>query len=124
MRHAGDCDQYECEAVQEAPDCIDGLDHRWTARNMGGCDQNPGCWSMGGTTIVEKRRCVLCGCVRTECYYGSQRNPGQCDTVAYEADGRDVDEEEAQTERRRQRRNMLARRRRRLADQAKGEVRS
>lgn len=80
-------------------------------------------WACGGDgdcdTIETYRyrvRCVLCGCERTTTEFGSQRNPGQCDTVRYE-DGEQtlLDTVEARAEARRQKRNARQREQRRLA---------
>jgi len=59
-------------------------DHEWTSEGEGGCDENPGVWSLGGTTLFFRRHCRKCGLIRTETCYGSQRNPGQADEVKYE----------------------------------------
>lgn len=58
-------------------------DHDWTSEGEGGCDSNPGVWSMGGTSIQFASHCRICGLHRTEHYCGSQRNPGDHDTVEY-----------------------------------------
>ena len=60
-------------------------DHDWTSEGEGGCDENPGVWSLGGTKIVVKSHCKKCGLKRTEVSVGSQRNPGEGDSVEYEA---------------------------------------
>jgi hypothetical protein len=98
-----------CESVEAEPDCVDGLAHRWTADGTGGCDSNPGVWSTGGTSYRFAARCVLCGCGRSETHHGSQRNPGECDSVSYETSEYAVDESEARLERARQIRNRKAR---------------
>jgi hypothetical protein len=49
----------------------------------GGIEENPGVWSTGGTTMVFRCHCRHCGLVMREVRYGSQRNPGQADTVEY-----------------------------------------
>lgn len=59
-------------------------DHDWTSEGEGGCDQNPGVWSRGGTTMIFRSRCRRCGLMRREVVYGPHRNPGQVDTVEYE----------------------------------------
>jgi hypothetical protein len=59
-------------------------DHDWTAEGEGGCDQNPGVWSTGGTSMTFSTHCRTCGLKRTEHSTGSQRNPGDHDTVSYE----------------------------------------
>ena len=58
-------------------------EHEWSSEGEGGCTENPGVWSRGGTTLVIKSHCIMCGLKRTEVSYGPQRNPGQADTVEY-----------------------------------------
>jgi len=76
------------------PDCREDHDHKWDSpvEVVGGIDENPGVWSTGGTTIVFKTVCRHCGVYKKETAYGSQRNPGQCDTVEY------IDPDEASIE--------------------------
>lgn len=59
-------------------------DHEWTSEGEGGCDENPGVWSVGGTAMLFMSHCRLCGLHRCERTTGSQRNPGEHDTVTYE----------------------------------------
>lgn len=73
-----------CEDWQAEPNCDGGSEHDWTAEGCGGCTENPGVWSRGGTTYVYLRRCRLCGMGEHETHYGSQRNPHQCDERRYE----------------------------------------
>jgi hypothetical protein len=54
---------------------------------MGGCDANPGVWSLGGTTYMTAEACVHCGIVRKTVEYGYQRNPDQCDKRTYSYGG-------------------------------------
>jgi hypothetical protein len=61
------------------PDC----DHDWTSEGEGGLDENPGVWSMGGTTMTFASHCRHCGLHKVEVHRGSQRNPGEHDTVTY-----------------------------------------
>ena len=61
------------------PDC----EHSWSREGEGGCDENPGVWSTGGTTIVTREHCTCCGLIRESVSLGSQRNPGERDTVTY-----------------------------------------
>lgn len=61
------------------PDC----DHEWSSEGEGGCSENPGVWSTGGTSIVTSEHCSRCGLRRVTRYAGSQRNPGEHDTVEY-----------------------------------------
>lgn len=58
--------------------------HDWTAEGEGGCDENPGVWSTGGTSMMYREHCRRCGIIRTVCDPGSQRNPGERTTVTYE----------------------------------------
>lgn len=58
-------------------------DHEWTSKGEGGCRENPGVWSTGGTSMVFCSHCRLCGLHRTEHHTGSQRNPDEHDTVEY-----------------------------------------
>lgn len=75
---------HDCDAVETEPDCVEGLTHDWTSKGCGGIDSNPGVWSLGGTTISAEARCRLCGTAKHEVFYGSQRDPGKCDSVRYE----------------------------------------
>ena len=59
-------------------------DHDWTSEGEGGCDQNPGVWSTGGTSMQFASHCRKCGLRRIEKHTGSQRNPGEHNTVDYE----------------------------------------
>lgn len=73
------------DAIIPETDCGDTVDdHEWTSEGMGGCDKNPGVWSLGGTAMLFKERCIHCGLVRIERTTGSQRNPGEHDTVEFE----------------------------------------
>jgi len=60
-------------------------DHEWTSDGEGGLDNNPGVWSTGGTSMVFDSHCRTCGLHRTESSCGSQRNPGEGDSVVYRA---------------------------------------
>lgn len=59
-------------------------DHDWTSEGEGGCRENPGVWSHGGTRMSFASHCRTCGLRRREMHCGSQRNPGEHDTIAYE----------------------------------------
>lgn len=61
-------------------------EHEWTSEGEGGCTENPGVWSLGGTTMLFKSHCEKCGLKREEVHHGSQRNPGQADKVTYSID--------------------------------------
>jgi hypothetical protein len=102
-----------CDAIEPEPECVEGLTHTWTSHGEGGCDSNPGVWSLGGTTYSFSAHCRWCGVRRVETLLGSQRNPDQCDTVCYESGERD--ETAITSEVRRLRRNRRARRQRELA---------
>jgi uncharacterized protein (TIGR02996 family) len=79
------------------PDC----DHDWTREGEGGCHQNPGVWSLGGTKLKIASHCRCCGLHRIEIHCGSQRNPGEHDTVEYSQPSNwcaDCQEEECECE--------------------------
>jgi hypothetical protein len=99
----------DCNAVEPEPECVGHYAHRWTSRGCGGCDSNPGVWSLGGTAYRFEVRCLVCGAHRETTTHGRQRNPGECDTVRYERDEADADE--ARAEMVRQDRNRRARNR-------------
>lgn len=63
---------------------LDPDDHDWTSQGEGGCRENPGVWSTGGTSLVFRAHCRRCGLIRVEKRPGSQRNPGEHDTTRYE----------------------------------------
>jgi hypothetical protein len=100
-----------CDSIEDEPDCEDGLRHSWTSEGEGGCDENPGVWSLGGTTYSFSEHCRYCGVRRLTLHHGRQRNPYECDSVRYEEGDRD---EAAITEalRRIRRRKRAAARRR------------
>lgn len=62
---------------------FDPDDHDWTSEGEGGLDENPGVWGHGGTAISVAQHCRRCRLHRTTRYTGSQRNPGEHDTVEY-----------------------------------------
>jgi hypothetical protein len=64
----------------------DPEDHDWSGEDEGGCDENPGVWSIGGTAIQITEHCERCGLRRTQVDMGAQRNPGEGDTVEYSWD--------------------------------------
>lgn len=76
IRHADGSPQRE--SCGDAPD-----DHDWTGDGEGGCAENPGVWSTGGTVIVVAEHCRRCGLHRTARSTGPQRNPDEHDTVEY-----------------------------------------
>lgn len=57
--------------------------HSWSSEGEGGCRENPGVWSTGGTSMRFRSTCRRCGLSRTESVTGMQRNPGDHDTVEY-----------------------------------------
>lgn len=79
-------------------------DHDWTSEGEGGLAENPGVWATGGTSMVFCSHCRTCGLHRVEGHLGSQRNPGEHDTVEYtmpdswcaECQGEDCDCEAAE----------------------------
>lgn len=84
-------------AMGDAESCGDDPDdHEWTSQGEGGCDENPGVWSTGGTSMKFTSHCRRCGLHRTEETTGSQRNPGEHDTTEY----RLLDDDEIEAHRR------------------------
>lgn len=59
-------------------------DHDWTGEGEGGCGDNPGVWATSGTSMSFSAHCRKCGLQRRERTTGSQRDPGEHDTVSYE----------------------------------------
>lgn len=83
------------EAMRHKQSCGDDPDdHDWTSEGEGGCTENPGVWSTGGTSMVFSSHCRNCGLHRTEYHTGSQKNPGEHDTVEYEWIGADDEDGE------------------------------
>jgi len=76
-------------------------DHDWTSEGEGGCIENPGVYSRGGTTISTSDHCRKCGLHRDILHRGSQRNPGEAETsVSYrQPEEEDVDEASARASR-------------------------
>lgn len=64
------------------PEC----EHEWAAtlEVEGGCDDNPGVFALGGTALEIHDHCEVCGLRRKRHFVGSQRNPGETDSVSYE----------------------------------------
>ena len=66
------------------PSCPQRTRHRWTSAGMGGCSENPGVWSLGGTAYATAERCAHCGTVRNTYIPGSQeRAQGKRMRVTY-----------------------------------------
>lgn len=65
------------------PDCPEADEHEWTSEHEGGCRENPGVWSTGGTSLLFVSRCRHCGMERHEHHLGTQRNPGEHDSITY-----------------------------------------
>jgi hypothetical protein len=66
------------------PECTEES-HGWETPHeiVGGLKENPGVWSLGGTTMVYHSVCSHCGLQKREFKYGAQRNPGQLDKIEY-----------------------------------------
>lgn len=69
---------------QPEPECTEDS-HDWQTPHdiVGGLKENPGVWSLGGTTMTYHSVCSHCGLHRHETTYGAQRNPGQLDKIKY-----------------------------------------
>lgn len=74
------------DALIEAAGGDTDCDHEWvaTVEVEGGLRENPGVWMTCGTSMTIKTHCARCGLKRTERSTGSQRNPGEHDTVTFE----------------------------------------
>jgi hypothetical protein len=72
----------------------DDNDHEWDSplELVGGCRENPGVFSTGGTSFRYEYICSKCGMYKTVCTSGTQRNPGELDqSVEYsQADSRSL----------------------------------
>lgn len=83
----GNAEYIEVEVGEDPPepDCTseEGHDWQYPFECVGGIKENPGVWSGGGTTMIYKECCARCGAYKKTVMFGSQRNPGQCDTVEY-----------------------------------------
>jgi hypothetical protein len=78
-----DSGSFDVVGHAEEPQCPEADEHDWTSEYEGGCTENPGVWSTGGTSMVFRSHCRHCGMERVERHTGSQRNPGECDTTTY-----------------------------------------
>lgn len=79
-----DSGSFTLEGHTEEPPCPESGDgHDWTSEHEGGCTENPGVWSTGGTSMLFVARCRHCGMERRESTTGAQCNPGECDTTEY-----------------------------------------
>lgn len=71
----------ECAQSERAGDDdeTDDEGHVWRQPHsvVGGCRENPGYWSAGGTATRSLSVCRLCGCYRDETDAGCQRNSGE-----------------------------------------------
>lgn len=74
----------DAAALLQAHGCaLSADDHDWSSEGEGGLEDNPGVWSTGGTSLLTREHCTRCGLHRESHYLGSQRNPGEADTVEY-----------------------------------------
>jgi hypothetical protein len=62
---------------QESPEppCTED-EHDW--QGIGGCDRNPGVWSLGGTKMFFRSCCSYCGMIKETTDPGRQNNSGEC----------------------------------------------
>ena len=72
-------DEVEAGPEPEEPECAEGKEHDWCApyEVVGGIEENPGVWGLGGTSMSFLTVCRHCGSYRTVLSRGSQRNPGE-----------------------------------------------
>jgi hypothetical protein len=76
----------ECESEGPGYDDEGGHDWRSPYSLLGGLRENPGVWGGAGTKITTKTVCACCGKYRTETDNGSQRNPGDPESVVEYSD--------------------------------------
>lgn len=74
------------EEIDSEPKCSHADGHAWESPYsiVGGCKENPGVWSLGGTKMSFRECCSHCGLYKVEKHLGSQRNPGEEDSATYE----------------------------------------
>ena len=86
--YTGETTSGEVEAgpEPEVPSCAEGEEHDWQSPEwLGGCRENPGVWSEGGTRMRFVAVCANCAMFRTTISTGTQRNPGDlAEYVTYE----------------------------------------
>lgn len=77
---------YKGEEMEHEPECSHESGHDWQTpyEIVGGCKENPGVWSLGGTKMAFHEVCSHCGMHKHEKHYGSQRNPDEEDCAIYE----------------------------------------
>lgn len=77
------------EPKPEKTECgTEDEDHDWESpiELVGGCEENPGVWSTGGTSFHFEYVCSKCGMYKTVKTAGQQRNPGELEeTIEYSA---------------------------------------
>ena len=82
-KEIGDAKTFEVECGEDPAEPCD--EHDWQSPHslVRGLKENPGVWSLGGTTTKYKEVCALTGWYKITIRYGVQRNPGQCDSIEY-----------------------------------------
>jgi hypothetical protein len=75
----------------EEPECAEDHEHDWGSPPwLGGCRENPGVWSIGGTQVATIDVCRHCGAYR---HYTSESTPGQCPRVPARTEYEEPDEQ-------------------------------
>ena len=82
-KEIGDAESFEVECGEDPAEPCDEHDWKSYFPLVRGLKENPGVWSLGGTTTKNKEVCALTGWYKVEIRYGAQRNPGQCDSIEY-----------------------------------------
>lgn len=82
-KEIGDAESFECECGEDPAEPCDEHDWKSYFPLVRGLKENPGVWSLGGTTTKYKEVCSITGWYKVEIRYGVQRNPGQCDSIEY-----------------------------------------
>lgn len=83
-KEIGDAESFEAECGEDPAEPCDEHDWKSYFPLVRGLKENPGVWSLGGTTTKYKEVCAITGWYKVEIRYGVQRNPGQCDSIEYQ----------------------------------------
>ena len=79
-----DTDSVTVEIPPVEPECDDSYEHDLRPSPTDGCSENPGVWSLGGTTICTVTYCLHCGRRRTETDRGNAHQPYEGPRVTVE----------------------------------------
>ena len=87
---SGETDYVDLELGEDPlpPSCIEENKHDWDNPYdvVGGCKENPGCWSSGGMSITTKYCCTLCGSYKISKFKGINGDPHRPEvSIVYES---------------------------------------